>query len=83
MTRDVMLMTAMTEAMASAAAEAAKAPTQLVSLAVDMLDQQADAAAPRVEIVRATRNLVFLSGEAIAADGRRAMAATAVHRIVR
>ncbi|MDX2237358.1 MAG: hypothetical protein NW203_07320 [Hyphomonadaceae bacterium] len=76
------LIAAMAEAMALEAAKAARAQTHLVSLAVDMLDAAATDAAPKVEIVRKTRTLVFSSGEAVSPDGRRAMAATAVHRIV-
>lgn len=84
MSLQTVLMSAIVDAMREATQIAADAPTQLVSFSVDLLDDDAvEGATPHVEIVRTTKSLVFSSGEGIAPDGRRAMSATAVHRIVR
>ncbi|MGE3251772.1 MAG: hypothetical protein AB7J28_06060 [Hyphomonadaceae bacterium] len=76
------MMNAMLDALARETARAAGAETALVSVTFDIL-AEGEAARHETAIVRATRTLVFSSGEALGADGKRLMAATAVHRIVR
>lgn len=72
----------MTGALAAETARAAGAPTALVSITFDMMGE-GQPAATRVEVVRATKSLVFSQGDILDSAGRRLLAATAVHKILK
>ena len=76
------LFSEMTGALAAETARAAGAPTALVSITFDMMGE-GQPAATRVDIVRATKSLVFSQGDMLDGAGQRLLAATAVHKILR
>lgn len=73
---------ALIEALARETAQAAGAETTPISLTFDVVGE-GEAAAISAHVVRTTKTLVFCEGEARDAGGRRLIAATAVHKIVR
>lgn len=78
---DATLAARFVEALESAAAREAGAPTALVSITIDVMTPANDAVA-EATLVRKTRTLVFMSAEAINRDGARCAAASSVHRIL-
>jgi len=63
-------------------AKAADAPTSLVSVTLDVVGE-GQPEKTEVQIVRATKSLVFSTAEARDANGARVIAASAVHKILR
>lgn len=74
---------ALTSALSAASAEAARAPTALVSLTLQPLTDQPEGA-PRTEVrlTRATRTLVFLAADMFDSAGAHCLAATAIYKVV-
>lgn len=68
-------------ALGEAAAREAGASAPLVSVTIEVIDVNADAAI-EARIVRRTRTLVFVSAECVSADGVRTAVASSVHKIV-
>jgi hypothetical protein len=79
MSMEAQLLAQLVDAIAAEAARIAEKPVALVSVTFDWIGPAAEAAAS-VEITRATRTMVFSSGQLRSGD-RLVAAATAVHRI--
>jgi len=70
----------LTEALDAAANDAAGGPTQLVSVAIEMVGA-ANFGVINTAVSRKTRTLVFASAELVDDAGARVAAATSVHKI--
>jgi hypothetical protein len=72
------------DALKAETGRAADAVTEPVTVSFDFFDGRHPESEiiARVKIERATRTIVFSTGEITDVDGRRLMAATAVHRIL-
>lgn len=69
------------EALASAADGEAGGPTGLVSVAIEVLTEGAEATI-ETALVRKTRTLVFMNAEARSETGERIVTASSVHKVL-
>ena len=83
MNRDVDPAEAVTLALQRALWEAAGGPERLLALVTFQVDlgEPVESVVARAEVDRATRSLIFVSGQAQGADGRTAGSGSAVYRV--